>query len=248
MLLRRIITNLRVQNWLAVCLDLVIVIIGIFLGLQASQWYEARQDVAQETVIVQLLQTEFRQISDVVDTAIRFHQDEIQALQLLHQSLSEGELAPNSEAIVQAGLQDAMSFDPGPGRSSTYTEIVSTGQFQLLRDRELRSALSRYDEHVMKSDWLFSSFQQSQRNYEAELNRHVIYTSVTKQKADSMPTGIEYFHGGIASFDFEAMAKDEEALVAIRRLIEYHVNYQFWHGQINQFVDAILLLLESKRS
>ena len=59
MLLRRIPENLKSQSWTAVCLDLLIVILGIFLGLQVSQWYEGRQEIALEESILDRLRAEF---------------------------------------------------------------------------------------------------------------------------------------------------------------------------------------------
>ena len=50
MLLRRIIEHLKTQNWTAVGLDLAIVIVGVFVGTQVSNWNQARigrEDVAQ---------------------------------------------------------------------------------------------------------------------------------------------------------------------------------------------------------
>ena len=47
MLLRRLSEHLRAQNWTATWLELAIVVLGIFLGLQASQWYEGRQELRQ---------------------------------------------------------------------------------------------------------------------------------------------------------------------------------------------------------
>src|SRR5215217_284395 len=38
----------REQNWFAIALDFVIVIVGVFLGIQAANWNEARQDRTQE--------------------------------------------------------------------------------------------------------------------------------------------------------------------------------------------------------
>ena len=44
MILRRLTENLRAQNWTAISLELVIVILGVFIGTQVSTWNEARLD------------------------------------------------------------------------------------------------------------------------------------------------------------------------------------------------------------
>lgn len=40
MLLGRFINHFKEQNWFAVCLDVIVVIVGIFLGLQVTNWQE----------------------------------------------------------------------------------------------------------------------------------------------------------------------------------------------------------------
>ena len=55
MLLRRIAEHLRSQNWFAVMLDLVVVIAGIYIGLQADAWMTSRQEHALEREYVERL-------------------------------------------------------------------------------------------------------------------------------------------------------------------------------------------------
>ena len=42
MLLRRVIKHVKAQDWFAVCLDFIIVVIGVFLGIQIGNWNEDR--------------------------------------------------------------------------------------------------------------------------------------------------------------------------------------------------------------
>ena len=42
MLLRRIIEHVKTQNWTAVFLDFVIVVVGVFIGIQVANWNDAR--------------------------------------------------------------------------------------------------------------------------------------------------------------------------------------------------------------
>ena len=48
MLLRRTIKHLRNQDWSAVVLEFVLVVLGIFVALQANTWNEARKDRIDE--------------------------------------------------------------------------------------------------------------------------------------------------------------------------------------------------------
>jgi len=248
MLLRRLKENLKSQSWTAVCLDLAIVVLGIFLGLQISQWYEGRREIALEASILERLRFEFDEASKYAGDAIRFHQDEIAALELINQSLKTGNLSPGDEEQFRSGLQDAMNYHLGPSRSGTYIEILSSGQFRLVQNQELRAALSSFDDKVSKAVSLLSGFQLNQRKHEATINRHLARGPVRKQDFDQMPTGVIFLHAEITEYDFDEMVNDEEFRSSIQRLIEYHTNFQFWHSQINRSADTVLGLLETDRS
>ena len=44
MILRRVIQHVRKQEWTAIWIDLVIVVVGVFIGIQVSNWNAARAD------------------------------------------------------------------------------------------------------------------------------------------------------------------------------------------------------------
>jgi len=44
MLLRRVTEHVREQNWTAIGIDFVIVVVGVFVGIQVSNWNETRAE------------------------------------------------------------------------------------------------------------------------------------------------------------------------------------------------------------
>ena len=48
MILRRIAEHLRQQHWTAALIELAIVVLGVFIGLQADAWNDARKERAAE--------------------------------------------------------------------------------------------------------------------------------------------------------------------------------------------------------
>ncbi|HEX5959644.1 MAG TPA: hypothetical protein VFY97_00170, partial [Rhodanobacteraceae bacterium] len=48
-MLRRIVTSLRRQDWTAVAIELVVVVAGVFIGVQASNW-NAQRETDQKAV------------------------------------------------------------------------------------------------------------------------------------------------------------------------------------------------------
>ncbi len=56
MILRRLTENLRAQNWTAITIEFVIVVVGVFMGTQVANWNQARlEKVATERMLVQLV-------------------------------------------------------------------------------------------------------------------------------------------------------------------------------------------------
>ena len=47
MILRRVVRHLKQQHWTGVFIELVIVVLGVFIGLQVSDWNEGRKDAAR---------------------------------------------------------------------------------------------------------------------------------------------------------------------------------------------------------
>ena len=48
MLLRRFTSHVRAENWFAVFLDLCVVVVGLFIGLQIDTWWEGRKEARFE--------------------------------------------------------------------------------------------------------------------------------------------------------------------------------------------------------
>jgi hypothetical protein len=69
MILRRVINNLKSQNWVGLSLELIVLVAGVFLGLQVDDWNEGRKDRAEEKLYLERLHEEL-----VVDIAAK--QDE----------------------------------------------------------------------------------------------------------------------------------------------------------------------------
>jgi hypothetical protein len=55
MIFKRAVANLRAQNWLAITIELAIVIIGVFVGTQVANWNEQRiEDLETRRLLTQL--------------------------------------------------------------------------------------------------------------------------------------------------------------------------------------------------
>ncbi|WDI32192.1 hypothetical protein PUV54_03170 [Hyphococcus flavus] len=147
MLLRRITEHVKAQNWTAVALDFVIVVVGVFIGIQVSNWNDAREQRAQEELYLQRLAQDFDVIIDRLESGLRASRASVVSGQMLldyidaSQQQTEG---PTKEDAMNALIRIGASAAP-TGPSATFVEMVSTGDLSIIRDEALRDALFEYD-------------------------------------------------------------------------------------------------------
>jgi hypothetical protein len=67
MLLRKVTLHVREQNWTAVFIDFVIVVVGVFVGLQVQDWNEFRKDRVEEQQLLGRLLEEAALLIDAHD-------------------------------------------------------------------------------------------------------------------------------------------------------------------------------------
>jgi len=60
MILRRAVEHLKHQHWTAIGIDLVIVVLGVFIGMQVSNWNQQRGTDEQAAASTARLKTDMR--------------------------------------------------------------------------------------------------------------------------------------------------------------------------------------------
>jgi hypothetical protein len=86
-LLRRITGYLRTQNWTAIVLEFVIVVVGVFVGLRAQEWSAEREDKHRLERIVTALQVD---MADARHVESGFHKDILTGLTAFEEARRQG--------------------------------------------------------------------------------------------------------------------------------------------------------------
>ena len=136
MILRRITEHVKAQNWFAVALDFAIVVLGVFVATQVSNWNTARlQEQASRAVTAQLIE-DLRQEAWGFQYLLEYSDDVLTNAERALAAL-EGKVDSNDEALLIAAYRATQYREPRR-RRSTYDELISTGEIGLIRDRTLR--------------------------------------------------------------------------------------------------------------
>jgi len=162
MLLRRIAHHLKEQNWIAVCLDLFVVVLGIFLAFQVERWYEDIRVQSQEGQHLQSLLSDFQDEIERLDWHIdRFSTAKAAAGELIRLSADDTDQISNDQFYeLLADAQRMASVEP---RRRAYDTLVATGAIESLADEELRGELGAYFAMV-------EAFRDSHGNWTSQLN------------------------------------------------------------------------------
>jgi len=143
MIRRRLIEHFRKQEWTAVAIDFLIVVLGVFLGLQVSSWHEARLSAKSEAASLVRIQEEFEALAPALERAINSLEATTRATGEVVTVLRSGE-RPADEAAFRHQLWRTGFLSPVPPLATIYTELTSTGGLSGVSDPELRGALTRY--------------------------------------------------------------------------------------------------------
>lgn len=146
MILRRVITHVREQNWAAIAIDFLIVVAGVVVGLQLTAWGQERADRAQEQELLRGLQAEFSEVAVALESQIVKHRRVEQAVRTTLEALTRARLGGASFGSV-ADSTLAWTYVPTTTQLSqgVLSGMLGTGRLGLIRDPELRAALSEWE-------------------------------------------------------------------------------------------------------
>jgi hypothetical protein len=145
MILRRFIEHVEAQNWTAVGLDFVIVVTGVFMGIQVSNWNDDRALRERERIYLEQLLIDLESDRATGERGIRTA-GELDAVSEMLLALLEGD--SDAESVSDAELLFAVetagyALLPFSNRT-TCDEMISTGGLGLLRNLALKRMLGEY--------------------------------------------------------------------------------------------------------
>ena len=162
---RRLRTRMRAQDWFGAGVDLVLVVLGVFLGIQMSNWNEARRERSEERRYYEQVLRDLRTDLKTLATAKRRADLHDRAAELTLAALESG--VPRGETAGEVALSihwAGFLYLPYPSRG-TYDELVSTGNLGLLREPALKTALARYYENFERDRQWDPLLREHQKEY-----------------------------------------------------------------------------------
>lgn len=140
-MLRRCISNLRRQDWTAFVIELVVVVVGVFLGVQASNWNAARADAQLGRQYVQHLRDDLKLDQRSVGAEVSYYSAVLESVRKTDVLLRADN--PDPRALVVSAYRASEIVYNAPVRA-TWDQIVASGHLGLLPPHAIEAGLSQY--------------------------------------------------------------------------------------------------------
>ncbi len=141
MILRRITANFRKQDWTAVVVELVVVVAGVFIGLQASNWNAAQADARLGRDYVQRLTRDLDESFAGIQSEITYYSVVLESVERTDALLQAAD--PDPRTLVVNAYRATEIIYQAPQRA-TCDQIVSSGHLDLLPAGAVEAGLSQY--------------------------------------------------------------------------------------------------------
>ena len=210
MILRRVVEHVKNQQWTAIGIDLVIVVLGVFIGIQVSNWNIERETNQKAAVFSERLRADLKVEAWAYEYLIQYNRDVLANADKALAALS-GERPLSDEQFVVSAYR-ASQYEYQDRRRATFDELTSTGTIALIADQKLRETAIM----VFASPLIEQTYDEGKNSQYRELFRKTVSAGVQhtliEQCGDRYVAPLDY-PGTIKSLDYPCALRLPEAQV-----------------------------------
>ena len=169
MLLRRVTKDVRNQNWVAIGIDFAIVVIGVFIGLQATSWNEERIAHSRAETYYKRLVSDLNAELVSRDARIRYYEQTKGHAEAALRVLGSPEPSFDETFLIDL-YQATQRWNYAPQRT-TYDELIAAGIADAIPDVEIRTRVANIYVSLEQS----GITQQEPMPFRDELRRQLLH-------------------------------------------------------------------------
>lgn len=172
MILRRFAEALKQQNWAAIAIEFVLLVLGVFLGIQVANWNEERETHRKAEVFTARLTEDLRKEGWGYEWIIQYNRETNENQRRVLDAMS-GEITLSDEQFLVSAYR-ATQYKENNRYRATYDELVSTGTIGLIADQALRETAG----NVFAAPWLDQIAEQTRNSEYRKLFRETVPADV----------------------------------------------------------------------
>ena len=237
MILRRVIEHFRKQEWTAIFLDFVIVVMGVFVGMQVNNWNAARVDRVEEARIIAQLHDEFVALREQTKPRVTLIETYARRTGRLIDTIRSG-TPPASEEEMRTLLDAVWSNSGSPQAPAGYLELINSGSFARLSDPALRAALTRYAQRNEIGSHLWSTMFSLFNDPKSVFRQAVRFSTSLDDYVHADPQSL------IVGYDWEKLKEGEAEFENIQS-----VQWQQYENAVRLLdaIDGVVAELEKRK-
>ena len=209
MILRRVIQHVKKQEWTAVGIDFLIVVIGVFVGIQVQQWSNERGERRLEQVYLQRILSDITLSIETNELNMKRLTTYSDAQFLVVNSLRQCSLPEEKKDVFADGLSDIAKVGPSVFVMSTVDEMLSAGNFSIIRNPKIRDTLNGLSRDAEYQNNIFNAIYAQLASATTTTSRRAIFI-YEDHKTPFDPVG-----WADVEIDFNALCRDKEYQAAV---------------------------------
>jgi hypothetical protein len=239
MIFKRLAKGIKDQDWLIAIMEVMIVVVGIFIGLQVDDWSKAREDRALERQYLERLHQDIVGSLEDQRANSTWDAERIRTQAIMRTALSSGILTEENRADFDLGLAYLGVHNPLILHWTTMEELKSSGNIALIDNLELRAHLGATRAEYER----VLTILERQKNVTALLLSDIMSDYELVEASGRMGAEVEL------AYDFEELVSNREFLNRVshlNRLSKMTVQIQQAHIQrLERLRDALAANLDS---
>lgn len=215
MILRKFMQHIREQNWFAVGLDVLVVIVGIFLGLQVQAWYDGRVAIVEEARTIEYFIADLEKNNTTLLARNDYMNNQIAKGEIVLRALKEESLAEADRMDFEHGIIMAGRMEP----LTSFLNSLNTENLNKIRDFRLRRILDSFVGYMKRTDVVEDNIKVTVHGTLSYVNSHSGFSGNT-------------YRDGISFYDFETLKNDPIYKASFANVHGKIINYQIILGQM----------------
>ena len=143
MILRSITKHITEQNWFAVCIDFLIVVVGVFIGIQVSNWNQLNIDRQDEAMLLQDLHADVVSVQNLSKRLIVQRRERFEELSDLVDTFTGGKPTQVFDREVCFTMLASNIIYIGRAELPSLIQLRSAGRMNIIADAALQRALAK---------------------------------------------------------------------------------------------------------
>lgn len=154
MIFRRLAQHLKEQNWTAIGIEFILLITGILIALQVTEWNESRRERIREHGYLTRMAVEMDLSIKDIEIAIALTNRRREMGELLMRSVSDPALVRSHPGLfVMAIPQAGYTYSPKV-RSLAFDEARNAGDLDVFQDKELMFDIAEFHAEIeISAQW-----------------------------------------------------------------------------------------------